>query len=598
MRACTDLGIDWPTVKRGDYDHLKQIAKVGGADLDKLLHWSVRSLDGPRYKVCGEEVTKKAMTRTKLRVCPHCIAEDITEGGTHAAFRRCYWQFYAIRTCKKHNAPLLQLPPEKHTILNFDIVDQVEKNFDRICREAEKNEMRKFTPFEAYLQKRLSSPRRIHFLDGFRLHVAAKLCETLGATILFGTAKKMRELTDDDLREAGKIGFKAAQNKPSLRKALADLWNEGDGQARHKSDLGHLYTWLTREPEHPDNSGLKDLISQIVFSTYPVRPGATVFKRSCPRSVKFSFSTASEEFGTSHQRIARLAERAGLTKKCPDTKKLVLKEPLSRQRINGLLKTADHHISRMQAIGILGLDRAVFDSLVQHGLIQKVANDVDPGRCFHRSDLSWFVRDTRQKTRQEADPGQSLMSFEDIGSRTDIPPAEILHAVRKGWLPGSILPESSQGLSELRFDESEITKLLNDRGVLSALDRAEVALRLCIAEREVKHFIGWPYLEYFETVLRASNTRHTCGICPKSVRRFEEKYVTIGRLLSWNDVTRAQLIERCKKLGILPILIKRPAPRIFEIEDLRQRECELAENGILLKLITRKRVAEGEFRPR
>lgn len=42
---CTDLGIDWPTVKRGEYDHLKRISEIGGADLEKLLHWSVRSLE-------------------------------------------------------------------------------------------------------------------------------------------------------------------------------------------------------------------------------------------------------------------------------------------------------------------------------------------------------------------------------------------------------------------------------------------------------------------------------------------------------------------------------------------------------------------------
>lgn len=580
---CTELGIDWPTVKRGDYHHLERLSEIGGADLQKLLHWSVRSLDGPRYKVCGEEVTKKAMTRTKLRVCPQCIAEDIAEGGTHAVFRRCYWQFYAIRTCKKHNAPLLQLPAEKHTILNFDIVEQVEKHFDQICREAKKNEVRKFTPFEAYLQMRLSSPRRVHFLDGFKLHVAAKLCETLGATMHFGTSKKMRDLTDDELHDAGKVGFKAAQSKQSLRKALAELWNEGDGQARHKSDIGHLYTWLTREPEHPDNSGLKDLISQIVFSTYPVRPGVTVFKRSCPRSVKFSFSTASEEFGTSHQRLARLAERAGLTKKCPDTKKLVLKEPMTRQRINGLLKIADHHVSRTQAIGFLGLDRAVFDSLVDHGLIHKVANDVDPGRCFRRGDLSWFVRDIRQKTRQEAEPGQCLITFEDLGSISNIPPAEILHAIMKGWLPGSVLPEKCQGLAELRFDECEIIKFLNERGVFSGLSRAEVATRLAIPEQFLGDLLGWSYLAYRDIFLWVNNTRHICGICPDSIREFEKKYISIGRLLGWNDIRRAQLIDRMTKMGISPILRGRSAPRFYDVDELKPREHELADNGISLK---------------
>jgi len=439
------------------------------------------------------------MTRTKLRVCPHCILEDITEDGLQGVFRRCFWQFYSIRTCQKHSAPLLHLPAEKHTILNFDFVGQIHKHLDLIRQEAERGLMRKFTPFEVYLQQRFSNPGKILLLDGFRMHIAVKLCETLGATILFEPSRKMRELSEDDLREAGKAGFKAAQDKKTLRKAFTDLWNPGDGQARHKSDLGHLYAWLTREPEHPDNSDLKDLVSQIVFSTYPVRPGSTVFKRPCPRSIKFSLASAVEEYdGLSYQRLSRMAKHAGAAKKRASSNGFILKEPLTRQKINGYLKTADRYLSKANARRLLGLEKWTFDNLVEYGVLNKVESPVDPGRCFQRAELSWLLRDIKYRTRTSPENEQSYFKLDDLVSRGGFPPAEVLYAIRQRKLERAILPEPSQGLKSLQIEEKEFHEFLALKPGSSAVPMDEVATLLKIPKVKISKLVWTGFLEYMD----------------------------------------------------------------------------------------------------
>jgi len=284
---CRDLGIEWQAVVRGDDHALARIARFGGVAPEVLGKWAVRARNSKkeslRFEVCGHLVINKTMTRSRMRVCPKCILDDLKNGGVINVHRRLFWQFYAIRTCSKHACPLIFLPAEKYTINNYDVCRLVRKNHQFIVDAANRAERIESTEFETYLVDRLKGERNYPFLDSFEIHIVAHFAQMLGVTLSLPKDIPLRSVTEDQLRVACQSSFDVLKNgEAAFLQKLRDLnTSQNFGQSTHRTDLGYVFSWLTRARFGDDINPLKDLIRNYIFEHYPVPKGMKVLGKPC-----------------------------------------------------------------------------------------------------------------------------------------------------------------------------------------------------------------------------------------------------------------------------------------------------------------------------
>ncbi|WP_415919439.1 TniQ family protein [Tateyamaria sp. SN6-1] len=161
---------------RGDTIQLRGLASLGGANVDDMLRWSIKSLSNLQFRIGNDTVPNKTLLRSRPRLCPRCVMEDLSED--KQPYRRFHWNLRAIRTCEQHDTPILQLSHLEHTFGNYDFVRRVTAHQSMIEGAVLAPANRALTPFEAYLLGRLrSAVSKCAYADSLSLTVLIRLTE-------------------------------------------------------------------------------------------------------------------------------------------------------------------------------------------------------------------------------------------------------------------------------------------------------------------------------------------------------------------------------------------------------------------------------------
>lgn len=455
---CTDLGMHWPSVVRGDADQLARLAQVGGISYRRLCHSAIRARGRLKFRFCGEDVIHKSLVRSRLRVCPHCVLEDLADGGFEGVYRRNYWQFASIRTCQQHNVQLVELPAQKHTIDNYDIVNLVERYQHEIDAAAKLRHHMPFTSFEAYLLARLQQRGDLPFLDGFKLHVAAKLCELLGAALLFDHSPNLRQLTTAQMQQAGERGFSRVRDgEVAFCNALCELREDCDPElSRHRADLGVLYDWLQRTPDNADIRPVKDIVRRHLFATYPIAAGQKVLGATCPETQNYTTRSACREFRRSRSVIGRMAQRARLATMDRKTGTYQLKSSIRRHRMKAMLARADEFLAPGPARVILGVLRYDFDRLVKAGMITVCDNRIEPDKKYNETQIRALRDSLIEHTERATKSDQPLISIRQATTTKRKRFAIIIAMIAEGHLKGSIWADPTQGIYTIQINKQAL----------------------------------------------------------------------------------------------------------------------------------------------
>jgi len=379
---CTELGLYWPFVARGDLDHFECLARVCGANLDELIHWSVRQVDRKQITLCGEVLSNNSMSRTRPRVCPVCIMEDIATGGITNAYRRNYWQPLWIGCCEDHETELVQLPYHEHSKKNYDFTGRIDEHIDLIREHSKSARRSTFPSFDRYVKTRLAGQKQIPFLDSFNLDIACRLCETLGASLI-APETKLRRFAAEDWYTICQEGFNVVQaGENAFLDALAQLRRDAtDGQTKYRQNLGPLYEWLRRARECKDVKRLKDCVSDFVFQSYPIKKGTQVLRRTCPETMNFHAASASEVTGIYEYRMRKIVRQTETTS-------------FRRDELEKIVASAEGSLNRKEACCFLGLPKRLFSILLRSEIVKSIQiqltliESTDSQTCSHSFDGS------------------------------------------------------------------------------------------------------------------------------------------------------------------------------------------------------------------
>ena len=316
---CLDMGFQFQHVVDGRPEALERLAHCARVELGALCAFSFKRTGVRSYEIRGERILRSGLVRARVRVCPHCIADDLSHDGDGSyaqAYQRAYWLVGSIRTCQIHCQPLVEISENLKPNSLHDFTTTLKSGIDRLANLDLDFVSRPPSSLDRYMQSRLDeNSHGEQWLDGIRLDAVGKLSEVLGACAIHGVNVHLNALTDDNLYEAGGVGFDiASQGEAGIRALLSKLQDTHDPKARSqgpKTVFRRLYEWLAHDSDDQAYDPLRDIVSRHCIETMPLGPGDELFGKHIEVRKLHSVYTASREYKAHPKRLRKLLHLGG-----------------------------------------------------------------------------------------------------------------------------------------------------------------------------------------------------------------------------------------------------------------------------------------------
>ncbi|WP_221931639.1 TniQ family protein [Palleronia caenipelagi] len=567
---CRDLGLEWQAIVRGEASQLRALAALGGADESDLNRWSVRALGGLQFQIGQDVVPNKTLLRSRPRLCPRCILEDLASG--QMPYRRVHWNLLALRTCAHHQIPLIQLPHLEHTFGNYDFVTRVAACDDLIRKADRTAPPQAFSDFEAYLLDRLRKGRgQSPFLDDLSLTVIARMAETLGLA-LAGDRTPLGEVSDADLHAACTRSFRyLLGGEDGLLACFRRLQRDPlQSNASHKLDFGAVWIWLSYAHPTPEIERIRALVHTFVFSSYPVQRGTIVLGQRCPKTQVYSVNSAKREHGISRQRLVRCLVEAGAGRAIPGKRdSLILTRQIRAKDIDRILSHRDGLLPRWDAVALLGQSDKAFRLLRLNGAIRQHKDAIDQRPMYDPAEIETFLAPIFEATLTASTCPAGHVLLREACQRlgTDLIGATDL--IRKGQVRSARLLPDGQGLDRIRVDPEDLREALK-REMIPAMSKLAAAAYLRTSLRTVAHLIDEGLLEL---VKRGPSLKgfDFPAIPETSLEAFLKDHTTLGRIAAGMGTNFMFVMHGLEKCGVEAVTVPKGIGRYYQRSHLKDR---------------------------
>lgn len=318
---CHMLGVPFWSVARGEPEALDTLARLAGVDAAALRRSAVRFHDRRSMTFRGEALSTHAIHRGRPRICPVCVAEDLSNStvpASAAAHCRTLWTLAALRTCTIHRVALIEigLAPEMETSGEFTRrIAPCLQDVERLAVSAVRQDP---SDLETYLLRRLDSDRgQRPWLDGQDWYVASRLCEMVGLVHLYGREALVGGRTDAEWHAAGQAGFSLVADGPEALHAFLSGMYESFPQTSGSPlgcsrVLGTLYMWLYFKRHAPAFDHLVSTVAASIFRIMPLGAGHKVFNAQLDVRLLHSIHTLSLQTGRHPRPLRKILKATGI----------------------------------------------------------------------------------------------------------------------------------------------------------------------------------------------------------------------------------------------------------------------------------------------
>lgn len=373
---CRHMNIRLDRLGGGDRREIDRLAELGNADPGRLASNWIVGLNGGMALLGGERL-RHGLVRSPFRVCPACVRDDIESRGgpIHARpFLRGAWAVRALGTCITHGTPLVSTTRPIDPYLRDDFAAYVLKNIDELEELAGTTQPVIVSAVDAWMHERLTFHADHGFLGTLHFHVAVRLCEIIGAILLFGLNVVPGKLSEADLKAARQEGYEvASRGSDSIRGFLATL-DDRFWKATHAVGgvtlYGPLYAWLQANIGNSDFELVRDLVKTHAVSTLPLGPG-DIFLGSVECRRWHSVHSAAKQYELHPKRLRKVLAEKGFIgsdhEGIPDGRVVFEAEPAAP-----FLATMTASVPAPVARQRLNVSMGVFNRIVSSGLVRPI----------------------------------------------------------------------------------------------------------------------------------------------------------------------------------------------------------------------------------
>ncbi|WP_299652566.1 TniQ family protein [uncultured Jannaschia sp.] len=296
----TEIGISVGDLAVGVRSAVMALCKITGQDPAPVLRNTVTHTDA-RTRTFRDQSFEADLTASHPKFCAQCLVEDeVGVDHPHIGRRhRLLWTFAPVRSCVRHEVRLYERPSSSGGSAPLDMREVVPETGLALADLANAAEPAVPTGLERYLMGRFDGMLGPVWLDGQPVDLAVKSTEILGARLLFGPEKTLRQMSEDDWRRAGAVGWNAvSEGTDGPLNVLDEMLDEHGLQCasrfRPVHALGMMASWLQYRGRQDEPGAMHDMVFEKVRQRFPFKPGQTLFGRKIdsPCLVRISDATA------------------------------------------------------------------------------------------------------------------------------------------------------------------------------------------------------------------------------------------------------------------------------------------------------------------
>ncbi|MCZ7854827.1 TniQ family protein [Agrobacterium salinitolerans] len=571
-----DLGFSFQGLAIGNEEDIDTFSRLVDRSSASLSAGVVTTV-GRMNEIAGHKLSRGLMQRQRLRYCPCCVGDD--ERGQagrfgHRAFGRIEWLVNAVRTCTAHNVMIVtsEIVPPPMFLHDFaaNLANETTGDAGIVIPQAMEPDS-----LQRHVEARLRSATTTSaWLDSMPLHVAIRLCETVGASERNGLRFRSDRIDPIEWSACAGAGYDLlcggeADFRGWLEKLLSDF-ALGQSDMGGRVLFGRLYERLAHETDDPAFDPVRDIMRDVALGSLPLGPGDDFFGPVRYRRLH-SVQSASRQFGIHPKRLRKLLVNSGMIP-AKDVAKTFERILLPAADMEKFVAEAQAGLDVPEAKIRLGVSRIQFDILVEHRLIVPVAGDrwaselVSVDRRFAPDDLDDLLARLRESVTME--PWSEMVDIAVACRRTNCQFMEVMEMLLNRSLKKVAIEPGHQGISGFRLEVDEVRRMTagEDHGCYAISDLQSL---IPASSRIVSGLLsdGW-----IATVERRNPAKRYMQkvVEPETLAKFKEEFISLGNLASSRRTRTWSLKRQLEERSIEPkfIVAEMPFYRRADLTDL------------------------------
>lgn len=546
---CSDLGIDWIKLMAGEADVVTALAHLGGADAATLLLSTPRIEQEKNYRLGAKLLKSSSMVRKRLRFCPACIQEDLKrEAGI---YQRSEWQVEAVRSCSTHHCLLGDAPCETKYGAVWEFGDQVQRLPEQRREVATKVEAAAPLRLQSYVRARIDGAGEAGGLDRLDLHVVVQTSERLGLLLTQGAEADPKIVTPQAWIKAGEAGFNILARGEdafcnSLRRILKPVLFE---HQKPRTVFNNFHMWLTYRRDDKSFDPIRQSYTRFAFAHFALPDGVTIFGVENPRKILFNIPCAAKLMGVTKREMATKALQAGLAAHNPETNHIKLLKPITLAQAKQFATELRSLIDTQDAARVLGLNKRVFEQLVQKGFVKSSRKTPRGPWKFKPRDLDVFVKKTLSKATVQA-RSRDIAPIAKVAKSLSCKSEQIFELLLAGDLETVVRLDENDTLQCLGVSLDEVRDLTTCPPEIG-YSRADTAAKLRVKTETVKRLLDIGLLR--EKLIRFGDHGRTAHVVTvQTIEKFNAKYISLGKLADIQNRVPGPLAMQLRAANILP----------------------------------------------
>lgn len=548
LTFCTDMALCHRELTNGLPDDVQRLAWLAGQNFEELQFWTPRLVEKGCFRLGKEKLKFTALARTQARACPACIAEGVSAGEPHSVGHLGTWQLESIRTCAKHHCLLEHLPAAETGKDIFDVVRMAERAEPRPPRHISGSDR----CLEEYLVDRILNGPGNSWIDSLPFHVAAQTAENLGVLLTLGPDLKRTEVNDAAWFRAGAEGYRVLRQGPGALLATLTEIKKGfvNDAGRYRTRYRFFFEWLRYRDTDADFDGIRDLVRNFIWHSFPVAKGALVLGKRCPEQMVHSLSTAVTATGITRRQLGRRLCAMGFARPGNGPTGFIIDDYIPTDVVKRITTEFAGLLNATEAAAYIGVKPFMLTKLTRPNLISVVNQGSNILPLYRKKDLDDFL--ARLDARKEAyQPVDGWMEIATAAHRAKITAEQATTLILVHMLPLRCHREGA-GYRDFHVELASLREAMTlpSQG---AVHPSRAAKLLKLDSKTVLTLLETRHLDRV-LVKNPTTGRPIPYVCPTSIEHFDQTHISLRSLNRVRRLSSAD--QRALRLELEPFELK------------------------------------------
>lgn len=550
-----DCGTDFQKIVDGEPHSLELLTSACGISLSAFAMTTIKRNPGRQYTIGNEQLTRDALSRMLLPVCPHCLSEDRRgPDGDFAPYMRVEWLIEAVRVCPHHQCLLEPVCTNPLPRSLHDFAWHLEK-YDYPLGSIDYRGCEEVGGLVRYIVARLSGNIHDHWLDTMPLYAAIKSAEMVGAAMHYGMAVNWRSLSGAEWHASGISGFELLGGGPA---AILDFFAQIQRHhARVQSTwgnravFGRLFDFLGRQNRDDAFEPLRFLLREHILNTMPVAGGEEVLGVRIERRRLHSIQSAALETGLHPKPLRQKLLAFGIISNADahlTDNRVVFRADEARQTLD----TVSSALTRQAAAEYLNIPRPHPEAILVPPFIDPIKIPTPGGGFrlgFHKDALDAFLARLTAKATPSQSSETEFAPIGDAAKRCCRSLSDIFLLLWEGKLHQVRLDSRERGFKAVMVHLGEVRRNLHP--VRTTLSLIDVKNRLGATTQTVKALVDLGAIASSPDTNQI-NQRQVRVVMQEDLEAFQQTYCSLMNLAKEQKVHFRALNSQLYQAGLRP----------------------------------------------